>query len=831
MKLRINEIEAHDLYDTSTSREKQNPTLSFYISSTLVGDTKRQRGAGTNAVFQGEYFDTPVQESILKNEVRFKCECCNLNAIGLKKSIGTGSIILSESISSWEEGATCVVRVDLRYIDIAMSVEKGFVKLRLTLISDEAPPPKNEEEGNGNDIKTDIEHVQAESMADKATKKKSKSALKGEKQAAKQNIKKWIESFTKENGREPTSEEKIEIDPLYAKYKELSKLYDDALKAPDIKEEKHDSGELKEEKPHLVSVQINDAPVHKTSKQRAIDHMVDENKGIHGKQDSPAKAEGEDKYDEKEFEKVTGITDAQDEEHEHEYSHLLLEPVLSSPRSRFRIKTKGSTPRQNLHAKNIHQSSSLRQKEEIINDEEVQIIESDVGEDRDSGWFTTLQKQDSSSTAVRLKSEKKDSILMEMWSGWFTGPVGTEIILPDRNEVQIVEVLEEEKSNVAPEQPIIPKPSSKSPRRTPMNETSRKLIGFDRESNLVLTLEDFEALNIFDRGGFFDKQDPCIKVSIDGQWIGITERMVDAGGGEDSHIVFHKNQKIETRLKGNKFLDGVTLGIHLIDMKMTGMHYPISKGFSNITELFSNEQILTGTCVTIKLVQFHTNRNQTESEFGYVTCKAHLQQDHGLVIDNKSSRKIIGIKEEVPTEKIQLENTTIEKKCQATITEDKVNNNTEECVTNQIDLLLESADKIVESVVSEDPKVALFKLLMTDRPEGVSLPDYDINNGILYSSANAKRLDLSKKGPMGKSLKKAEKPWRSKTKQDKNSYDDHKVSDVGRCVYAINPLPRDLVYAPSLTQKRKQIVEERSDETDLVSMLSSVDLIQHSMYY
>ena len=101
--------------------------------------------------------------------------------------------------------------------------------------------------------------------------------------------------------------------------------------------------------------------------------------------------------------------------------------------------------------------------------------------------------------------------------------------------------------------------------------------------------------------------------------------------------------------------------------------------------------------------------------------------------------------------------------------------------------------------ITDDPQLALFKLLMKDRPEGADIAGHDPSNGPL-SKWNAKKLDISENGPLARNTKNHSKPWRvdkdhiAKLKKKKN-----KVSNVGRCVLTLLPEPRDLVYAPELS--------------------------------
>jgi hypothetical protein len=100
---------------------------------------------------------------------------------------------------------------------------------------------------------------------------------------------------------------------------------------------------------------------------------------------------------------------------------------------------------------------------------------------------------------------------------------------------------------------------------------------------------------------------------------------------------------------------------------------------------------------------------------------------------------------------------------------------------------------------ADDPKLDLYKLLMKNRPAGVEDVSYaDPASGMPYSKVHAKKLDISKNGPLSRNVKVYAKPWNETPKQFVR--DPRQPNPVGRCILSLRPLARDLVYAPQLSQ-------------------------------
>ena len=231
MKLKFTHFEATDLYNAGSSMDAQDPSLKLSISGEEIGHTKRIVDAGVNCEWPEEFeYDLPASK--FDFGAKLKVEVFNQNALGLKKPIGHGTVGVSEVIK-FDKKQKVQVHIDLTYIDLMSSLDKGKVSFWIVAEGHEKPdkphsPSKTHKKAHSHEYDDGHE-------ADHKDVKLRPTLLPlwEAKVAAKEAIKVWQADFIKQNGHKPGNADKAAQRELFAAYKSASAIFDAA--EPDYK--------------------------------------------------------------------------------------------------------------------------------------------------------------------------------------------------------------------------------------------------------------------------------------------------------------------------------------------------------------------------------------------------------------------------------------------------------------------------------------------------------------------------------------------------------------------------------------------------------------------
>ena len=251
MKLVIDAIEAHRLFDTGNVFDKQDPCVKLTLGTKLLGKTQRSKDSGTEASFAGEIFEGKVkslEKHTAAGGLELRVDVYNQGLIGGLKAVGHGVVSLLDELPTWAAGDTKRLSVKLLHTDEVLSVYSGVVLLTATLVDSDASAAaaataaakeKTEQAGNTGDLGvpaeasagTDSEAEAATGSAGGSNKEKKAKKDRDEdvrnpalepfaarKAEAKAAIKLWLEDFESAHGRQANALEKEQVDPLYMAY-------------------------------------------------------------------------------------------------------------------------------------------------------------------------------------------------------------------------------------------------------------------------------------------------------------------------------------------------------------------------------------------------------------------------------------------------------------------------------------------------------------------------------------------------------------------------------------------------------------------------------------
>ncbi len=246
MKLVFESLEAHNLYDTGSVWDKQDPCVKLTLGTIVLGKTPRQKDAGTQAAWPQEVFYAKIERDRQKyldkhGGLPLMVDVYNEDFMGTLKSIGHGVLDLLTVFTEneWQSGTVKTVSVNLTHTDIIASVLKGNVDMKITMLSEdvsglqttstteldqkEQSASHNQRSNNAHKHKdTDMLGVPGSALA------ATIATLTEQKATQKQAIKNWLDQFKKEHGREANAADKSSIDGLYESYRKTTDLLDDA---------------------------------------------------------------------------------------------------------------------------------------------------------------------------------------------------------------------------------------------------------------------------------------------------------------------------------------------------------------------------------------------------------------------------------------------------------------------------------------------------------------------------------------------------------------------------------------------------------------------------
>jgi len=127
----------------------------------------------------------------------------------------------------------------------------------------------------------------------------------------------------------------------------------------------------------------------------------------------------------------------------------------------------------------------------------------------------------------------------------------------------------------------------------------------------------------------------------------------------------------------------------------------------------------------------------------------------------------------------------------------------DDAMSGEVQKLMDHADEVILAASAreeaDNPTLSLFKLLMKNHPEGLGIGNHDPSSPIPFSKLNAKKLDISENGPLARNCKRYAKPWLDKPFVPAAEQKNYKSVNVAKCALSLHPLPRDLLYSPSIS--------------------------------
>jgi hypothetical protein len=123
--LTVTAMEAHDLVNTGSSTDKQDPCVAVKVGKRVL-ETQRQKDAGTEAKFP-ECFHFSMSCADFENSTPMGIEVFNVGLMGRKTKIGSGSGQLNQLFSEINQPQKA--RIELTYVEGKQSILKGYVDL------------------------------------------------------------------------------------------------------------------------------------------------------------------------------------------------------------------------------------------------------------------------------------------------------------------------------------------------------------------------------------------------------------------------------------------------------------------------------------------------------------------------------------------------------------------------------------------------------------------------------------------------------------------------------------------------------------------------------
>ena len=134
--LNIKNIKCKDLVDTTSNKlDSQDPAVRITIGDRTY-TTKHIKNGGSNVSFNEEYDFNILERDLISKDLEVCVVHASKGLVGsIFKSIGTGSISLSDSIPKWQYDKTQSIQIPLTYEDDTRRIEQGLVLLSLKIIT------------------------------------------------------------------------------------------------------------------------------------------------------------------------------------------------------------------------------------------------------------------------------------------------------------------------------------------------------------------------------------------------------------------------------------------------------------------------------------------------------------------------------------------------------------------------------------------------------------------------------------------------------------------------------------------------------------------------